>query len=160
MNADQFRARFSYDPHTGLFTRMVASRAGPVGSVLMGTLNHGYLRAGLVENKQFALHRLVFLWMTGDWPKADVDHIDGDRTNNRWANLRDVCRRINMENLKRARRNNRSTGLLGAYRQGSGFWSRISVNGKDVRLGSFDSAEKAHEAYIAAKRRFHEGNTL
>jgi hypothetical protein len=159
VSAEKLREWFAYDCDTGIVTRRERRGKHSAGSVVTGTLSHGYLRINLA-NCSYALHRVIFLWMTGEWPKADIDHIDGNRQNNRWANLRDVPRRVNMENLHRARRNNRSSGLLGVAPHGSLFRSRIRVRGQVMELGSFATAQEAHAAYVDAKRLHHEGNML
>lgn len=158
---EQARARFAYQPETGIFTRKQDARHLRAGSVVTGTLSHGYVRIW-IDGKQVSAHRLAWLWMTGHWPTQDIDHVDGNRSNNAWWNLRQVDRSTNLENIRAPKSNNRSTGLLGAYRSPSPgrFVSRIKVRGVNRNLGSFATAIEAHEAYIAAKRELHEGNTL
>jgi hypothetical protein len=97
--------------------------------------------------------------MTGEWPAGEVDHIDGDRTNNKWSNLRDVPRLENAQNKRRANANNR-TGLLGVSPDKKRFRAVITANGKRKTVGAFSSAEEAHDAYLAEKRRLHQGSTL
>lgn len=161
IDAKSARERLDYDPLTGLFTRKETARRWKAGTVLTGTLSHGYVRVW-IDGHQIAAHRLAWLWMTGEWPSQDIDHLDGNRANNAWANLRNVDRSTNLENQRGAKSHNRSTGLLGAYKSPAPgrFIARISVKGKHKSLGSFDSAEEAHKAYVAAKRILHAGNTL
>lgn len=160
ITADQLRAHCDYDPMTGAFTRRESHRRWKAGTVMTGTESHGYKLIWLM-GKQRAAHRLAWLWMTGEWPEADIDHINGCRTDNRWINLRHVDRSTNLENMRHAKSNNRSTGMLGAYPSTKGrFTSRIQVRGVDKYLGCFSSAEEAHAAYISAKRELHAGNTL
>jgi hypothetical protein len=159
LTAESVREWFAYDAETGIVTRRMRRGKNCAGSVVTGTASHGYLRV-VLNGRNYALHRVIFLMVTGEWPTADVDHIDGDRQNNRWSNLRDVSRRVNMENLRSARRNNKSTGLLGVAPHGSMFRSRIRAHGRVIELGVFASAADAHFAYVAAKRIYHEGNTL
>lgn len=153
--------RLDYCPQTGVFrwrvTRSSRARAGQeVGSWDL----HGYKTVRL-NGDSYKLHRLAFVCMTGQWPAGDVDHINGNRSDNRWENLRDVPRSVNLQNQRKAT-NNRSTGLLGAYydKRKSVYYSRISIGNKSVHLGQFSTAQEAHAAYIAAKRELHEGNTL
>lgn len=161
LTAEAVRARFNYDAATGIFTRARPARHLPSGSVVTGTPSHGYIRIW-IDGKQIAAHRLAWLHMTGIWPSGDIDHIDGDRANNAWENLRQVDRSTNLENIHGAKSHNRSTGLLGAYHSPTPgrFVSRIQVKGKSKSLGSFGSAEEAHAAYLVAKRELHSGNTL
>lgn len=160
ITADQLRTHCDYNPETGAFTRRESHRRWKAGTVMAGTESHGYTLIWLM-GKQRAAHRLAWLWMTGAWPSQDIDHIDGNRSNNCWANLRHVDRSTNLENLRTAKTNNRSTGLLGAYPSTPGrYTSRIQVRGVDKYLGCFGSPEEAHAAYLSAKREFHTGNTL
>lgn len=161
ISAEQAREWYDYNPDSGVFTRRVQRKSRPAGSVLAGTLNHGYLRV-MVAGRSYSLHRLAFLWMTGHWPSADVDHIDGDRTNNRWANLRDVDRSTNLQNTRAAKSHNKSTGILGAYfhKKTGRYTSRIRSCGRNVHLGMFSTPQEAHAAYVAAKRQLHEGGML
>jgi hypothetical protein len=155
------RALFTYEAGTGLLRW--AGKPTKYSNVEVGQLagsvkSHGYVMVE-IDGKTYAAHRLIWVIVTGEWPKADVDHRDTDRSNNRWANLRDVSRRVNAENRRRAQANN-STGLLGAHAHGGRFKSAIKVRGKAINLGTFDTAEEAHRTYVAAKRRLHEGCTL
>lgn len=78
----------------------------------------------------------------------------------RIENLRCVTQRVNAENIKGPKKNNKSTGVLGVYKHGARFVSKIMVARKSVHLGVFDSIEEAQEAYLKAKREMHEGCTL
>ena len=158
---DEARKRYTYNPDTGAFTRNSTSRKWIAGSTLSGTESHGYMRVW-VNGKQLAAHRLAWLWMTGEWPSTDIDHIDGNRSNNSWSNLRQVDRSTNLENIRSAKSHNKSTGLLGAYHSPTKgrFVSRIQVRGKSISLGSFATADAAHAAYLSAKKELHKGSTL
>ena len=128
------------------------------------------MKAGSVNDKGYIVircfgrlyhaHRLAWLLTHGAWPAGDIDHINGIRTDNRIANLRDVSRSVNQQNLKTARRDNQ-TGLLGVKKTRCGtFEARINLNGRYVHLGTFPAAAEAHQAYITAKRKHHEGCTI
>lgn len=112
-----------------------------------------------VDGKKYRAHRLAWLFVHGVWPSEQIDHINGDRSDNRIANLRDVPIDTNNQNERRARRNN-ALGCLGVYRRGGMFGASIMANGVVHRLGNFDCVEKAQSAYLDAKRRLHEGCTL
>lgn len=129
----------------------------------MGSIDsHGYLWAS-VDGHIYRLHRLAILYMTGSMPDVsiDVDHINMIRTDNRFENLRCVSRKVNMQNKKLPSANNKS-GFLGVFlhKKLQRYTAQIRINGKNTHLGVFDTPELAHEAYLAAKRKFHEGNTL
>lgn len=158
--AQRVRELFDYELETGRLIRRRASgiaRAGYVDLTIM--LGYGFVA---FDGTQVQAHRLIWLHQYGTWPEGVIDHIDGDPLNNRLCNLRDVPQGVNAQNQRKARSDNRSTGLLGAYRRKDTgrFTSRIKSNGKYLSLGQFDTAEEAHAAYVDAKRRLHEGCTL
>ena len=130
------------------------------GSVL-GCLHGGRYVAFSIDGRYYLAHRLAWVSVTGEWPRGEIDHWDTNGLNNAWKNLRDVTKVVNMQNLRCARKDNK-TGLLGAsWSERDGlFRACIRVDGKQRYLGMFDSAEAAHAAYVKAKRELHEGNTL
>lgn len=155
ITAELVRQLLNYDPMTGQITRRID------GSVATHAHPRGYLSLN-VKRRAWLAHRLVWLYMTGRWPEHQIDHINGVRTDNRWANLRDVTATVNYQNQRIARSNNRSCGLLGVtWDKSRGKWkASIRTETGDVYLGRFDDAETAHQAYLAAKRRFHVGCTI
>lgn len=157
---DRLKQLVSYDPETGLFSRLVKTSNTCRMDRPIGTISDGYLCA-TIDNKRYLLHRLVFLYMNGELPDSDIDHINMVRSDNRFINLRVVSRMANMQNKRLPSRNNKS-GFLGVcrYRKTSTFKAQIEIGGKNKHLGYFQTAELAHEAYLSAKRANHEGNTL
>lgn len=152
----------AYDPETGVFTWRASKR----GSVKAGdsagfTRSDGYIRIKVGQQAAWA-HRLAWLYVYGVWPTHQIDHINGDPSDNRIANLRDVLPRINMQNERHGRRRKCGGSLIGAH--WSKVWSRwkssINSGGRAVHLGWFDTEQQAHEAYVTAKRRLHEGCTI
>jgi len=148
----------SYDIETGVFRWRVPSRRVSVGDVA-GCVDNGYVRIK-VKQRAYRAHRIAWLFVHGEWPSDDIDHINGDRSDNRIANLRDVPRAINCQNLRRARRDNKSSGLLGVTRDRGMWLAQISVGGRNRLVGRFSDANQAHAAYVAAKRQQHPGCTL
>ena len=164
----------SYDPQTGVFSwrprpvtdfktkrahsiwvvrfsgKPVASRSGKYGIVRIdGTCHY--------------LHRLAWLVTFGEFPAGEIDHVNGDQSDNRIRNLRDASREINQQNIRR-RPGPPSTLPLGAHfvarKKVRRFASKLRVNGRTKHLGYFDTAEEAHAAYVEAKRVAHAGCTL
>ncbi len=162
IDAGELRRSLSYCPETGQFTRISTKRASDygVGKVVGSPDGCGYSRVWLAGKLRKA-HRLAWLYMTGEWPSGDIDHINGDGLDNRWCNLRAVDHKTNVENQRKARKDNKR-GMLGVtWHKSSEQWrARITVNGKQKHLGVFDSAELAHETYLAAKRQVHAGCTI
>lgn len=161
LTARRLRELFTYSEDSGVFSRRVAKDGRfHIGQQVGTRKDNGYLHFS-IDGRKYMAHRLAWLYVHGEWPVGDIDHIDGNRANNRIGNLRAVSRAVNLQNLRAPKSHNKSTGLLGAYRHESGrFTSRIKVSGRDKYLGLFDTAEQAHAAYLAAKREMHEGSTL
>lgn len=166
LTAEDLRQRLSYDPETGQFTRLIAVRAGrwKVGDVA-GSANKaiGYVVLN-IDGKYVYGHRLAVLYMTGKWPECEVDHINGDRSDNRWANLRCVTRQMNAENMRSANAWN-THGFMGVERtkgatRSRPWAARIKVKGKRIHLGMYATPEEASAAYISAKRMLHAGCTI
>jgi hypothetical protein len=156
---ERIREVMDYDPATGVFIRKV--KTGPrheVGERADKNLDNGYLRIGL-DGRKLLAHRVAWLYVHGAWPKGFIDHINGDRSDNRIANLRAANHRINAENQVRAHATNRS-GILGVYKFRDHWRARITSRGKVYNLGEFDSQKEAFAAYVTAKRLLHEGCTI
>lgn len=159
LTADRLRELIDYEPLTGVFKRRVVIwKVGHVGQTIGHTNNQGRIEVS-VDGKVYLAHRLAWLYMTGAWPKNQIDHKDGDPSNNAFDNLRDVTGTENMQNQRKARSNN-IVGLLGVRKHYRKWQASISVNGKAVFLGSFDTAEQAGQAYIEAKRLYHPTCTI
>ena len=159
LTAQRLRELIGYDPETGVFTRRVRlsnrSKMQNLGTVS----NNGYFRFS-VDGRNYFSHRLAWLYMNGNWPEHDIDHINGIRNDNRIANLRAVSRALNLQNMREAKTNSHS-GLLGVALDQRGKWAAsIQTFGERTRLGRFDTKEQAYAAYLSAKRRLHETNAL
>lgn len=175
LTVERVRELLDYNPETGVFvwkprqeSAFKTKRAYSVFEAAFsgkeaGSADRGGYILIRVDGVLYKAHRLAWLYVTGSWPKFEIDHIDGSTSNNAWGNLRDVEATVNCQN-KRRPQSNSSTKLLGAFkciRYGRvKFLSRISVDGKNKHLGTFDDPVLAHEAYVAAKRRLHAGCTI
>ncbi len=114
-----------------------------------------------IDGSNYPEHHLVWMIHHGSWPTKFIDHINGDPSDNRIENLREVTHAENIQNQRRGQSHNRSTGMLGVTLRPNGrATSRIWVNGRNLFLGNFDTPEEAQQAYIEAKRKHHPGNTL
>lgn len=150
ITADYVRTLLNYDPETGIFSWTDKAYKNVKGKKAGYPNANKYLKIR-INYKQYSLHRIAWLIVYGVWPENQIDHIDGNRQNNKIANLRDVSGSMNQHNRK---------GFMGVVKNknnGKPFRARIKVNGKEMNLGRFDTAEDAHKAYLKAKRKFHEG---
>lgn len=159
---EQLRELLSYDEGTGRFTYLV-SRPRRLSGTSVGSVDaRGYCVAS-IKYRKYKLHRLAWLLSYGVWPSADIDHINGDKTDNRIANLRLSSAKLNKENLRKADTDSKS-GLLGVFPAKGGrlkpWKAAIKIEGRARHLGYFASREDAHAAYVDAKRKLHEGCTI
>lgn len=158
VDIEAIKRELSYCPDTGAFRWTVAARGRQL-SRDAGTINTLGYRVICFRGRLLLAHRVAFVFMTGSWPEFDVDHINGQKADNRWVNLRDVRRAVNVQN-RRSATNESKTGMLGVVKVGRRYQASIGVNGKTKKLGYFDSPEEAASAYVSAKRELHIGCTL
>lgn len=163
LTAARLRQLLHYDQLTGVFTWLQrTSNRIKVGDVA-GSIDSNRYRVIVIDGKHHGAHRLAWLYVNGVWPNGEIDHEDGCRDNNRWKNLRDGTKMFNLENQRGPHRDTTS-GYLGVSwntqrdKWKATIWDRS--RGRQKHLGFFDDPKVAHEAYVAAKRLMHEGNTL
>ncbi len=150
--AERLRELLHYNPETGVFTWVVKRRGVRVGA-MAGTVSstNGY-RIIRLDYRAYQAHRLAWLWMVGGWPKGQIDHLNCNKVDNRWCNLREATPTQNTRN-RPVRRDNR-IGFKGVARANHRWQARIWVNGKRFHIGCFDSPEDAHNAYAAAAKEY------
>ena len=145
-----------YDPKTGQFNWLekVSARSPEAGESAGVKLKSGYWRISF-RGEKYYLHRLAWMLYYNQIPPENIDHINGNKSDNRIANLRSVTQSVNMQNTKKARGKH---ALMGVSESRNRFRAEIRVNGEKKHLGVFDSAIDAHEAYMKAKRIYHGGH--
>jgi hypothetical protein len=147
LTQEALKRLMSYNPETGVFTWLVdRSDKIKAGDVAGGKNSiRGYKRIG-IDYKVYPAHRLAFLYMTGKWPQHFVDHIDGNRSNNAWNNLRQATPAQNAAN--KCMQKNNSSGHIGVWKpKGRNRWV-VQVCGKHV--ASCATLEEANVAYSKA----------
>lgn len=161
LTQSRLRELFDYHADAGVFVRRVSVRGsnGQAGDVAGYQNHHGYVSIG-VDSRSYSAHRLVWMYVYGEMPGGQIDHINGCRSDNRLANLRDVTPGENLQNQRSPRSNNKS-GLLGVTKYHNRWRATIKPPGKPTKyIGLYASKEEAHAAYLTAKRLHHKGNTL
>lgn len=164
--ANHLRDILDYDPDTGAMTWKPRNDAKTnwndrfAGKPAFACDNgRGYL-TGSIFNVPHLGHRVVWAWMTGEWPSGQIDHINGVKSDNRWCNLRDVSEAENKLNQRKPRSN--TTGHMGVFlHRPSGRWRAcIGFQRKTVHLGYFDEFDDAVRARKAAEVRlgFHKNH--
>lgn len=146
LTQDRLKELLSYDPETGVFTHKTYRggriKAGERAGALM---NKGYVHIK-VDGKKYLAHRLVWLYVSGQFPTDEVDHINGDRADNRLVNLRAVTKKQNCENRKQ-QINNKSGHRGVHWHKASGKWqAMIRHQGELIPLGLFNDVIDAANA--------------
>ena len=144
----------SYNKETGIFNRIL-----PVANILPGPIHAkpnkiGYTRMH-VDGRLYYMHRLAWLYVYGVWP-TEVDHIDGNKANNKLSNLRDGSHAQNMQNM--SKKSKAVSGLKGAYyHPHCKMWqAKIRYQNRTKSLGYYKTPEEANKMYLQAKSNLHE----
>ncbi|MCI1050060.1 HNH endonuclease [Stenotrophomonas maltophilia] len=153
ITAQDVRDKYDYNPDTGVFV----FRAGKKAGMVCGAVHpDGYLLIA-VKNKCQRAHRMAWLYVHGEHPAGEIDHINGVRDDNRIANLRVTDRRGNMQNQHGPKKNSRCSSVGVGYRPKTGqYVARIQTVGGRLYLGCFRNELDASNAYQAAKKIYHQ----
>jgi hypothetical protein len=155
LNQNDLKELLDYDPDSGVFTWLVSRsnvRAG-VEAGCVHTDHHGKTYRHIrLFGKLYLAHRLAWLYVHGEFPPDDIDHMDGDGLNNKLDNLRAITHAENGKN-KRMHKNN-SSGYPGVswHKRDQKWHAQISINGKKKHIGYFDNIEDAAAAYQSAAK--------
>lgn len=151
LTAERLKQLVSYDQETGIFTR-IERRTNSL--TLAGSKRKtGYLSV-FIDGRSYPAHRLAWFYVYGEWPQL-IDHRNGNKADNRIANLRPATNSENLQNRNKASSNS-SSGILGAYFHCCGKWqARIQINGRARSLGLYATKEEAGAAYARAKSVLH-----
>ena len=146
---DRLRELLNYDPVTGVFTWIVARGSHKPGAV--AGRKHGYVNI-MIDGRMYKAHRLAWLYVTGEWPEADIDHVNMNKRDNRFYNLREATRSQNR--MHTGAHADSKSGAKGVswYKRGRKWRAAIHVGGKQRHLGYFATKAEAMLAYSAAAR--------
>lgn len=156
-NSDYLKNIIDYDQNSGLFRWKCQDSAMPrIGprSPLRKVGTHGkdgYIRVS-INGRQYAAHRLAWMFVTGEWPSLPMDHINRIRDDNRWGNLRLASPSQNSQN--RGVQSNSKSGVKGVFygRKDKCWIAEICINYKKTRIGTFQSKEEARDCYLLFSR--------
>ena len=143
-NIDELRKRLGYDPETG---DIISCRTGR--KVFTNVQHSGYLK-GYALGKTMTAHRVGMALLLGYWPEGEIDHINGNRSDNRASNLRVVTKSENQRNAKR--RTDNTSGHAGVSKKGRRWIAYINKNGRRTYLGGFSNKDDAIAARKAAQK--------
>lgn len=151
--------RFDYDPATGILKNKVSGHGIVIGA-RAGVFAYRDRAHTIPKDRRLAVCRktyveqnIIWLWMTGTWPKHEVDHVDHDPFNNKWANLREA---EDSENNANRRSPNRKVGRLKWVTQRRGkYEAQVQWRRKHYHVGVFPTEQEAHDAAYAVARRLH-----
>lgn len=151
------KSLFHYSPETGEFKRIAfINNQGEKylrESKVTSKHAHGYYMT-VIQGKRYRVHHLIFLYMTGELPSSHVDHINGDRVDNRWVNLRLIDRIDNQRN--QGLRLDNKVGVIGVYWYPplKKYQAQITVLGKRIHLGYFPTVIAAKGARKIAEKQY------
>lgn len=154
LTQETVRALLNYDMQTGVFTWRQRAANVPAGSVAGSKAANGYVYIR-IKRRQCLAHRLAWFYVYGQWPDEQIDHINGNRADNSWANLRPASQSQNSCNG--VLRSTNKSGYRGvSWSKDKGKWvARIVKEGKQHVLGYFHDKDLAYAAYLEAARNLH-----
>lgn len=151
---ERLKELLDYDPGTGIFTWRVSCGTAKAGSVAGTVRPDGYV-AIQIDRKPYLAHRLAWLYVHGEFPTDQIDHVNRVRTDNRIENLRLATNAENAQNMSKYRTNTSNVVGVCWNKRGGNWVAFIWLNGKKIHLGLFDTIEEAAAARTAAKAKLH-----
>ena len=150
---ERVRELFNYDEHTGHFTWKVRTTNSINAGDRAGWIRpDGYIGMRF-DGRYFQAHRLAWLYIKGELPLGQIDHINGVRTDNRIVNLRDVAHKDNGRNQRLAANNKSGANGVHWFKSRGKWRAEITIDGRKVHLGYFGDLDAARSARKDAERR-------
>lgn len=155
ISLETVREWLDYNPDTGVFLWKKANSNRVKVGAEAGYLEAAGYRVISIEKVDYKAHRLAFLMMTGIPARNEIDHIDGNPTNNKWQNLREANRNQNLHNT-RLSANNKS-GIKGVHwdKQKNAWCAEFKAYYKRYHVGFFKDIQKASDAIRLARETIH-----
>lgn len=160
LNIELLKNELNYCATTGTLIWQRDTRGRRAGTIAGYKRKDGYIEVYIAGRRHLA-HRLIWAIVHGSMPQNSIDHINGNPSDNRIENLRDVSHSVNLQNMRRS-----PTKLMPGVVCVTGgvkskpFAAKITTNCKSKHLGCFATEVEAHNAYLEAKRQMHEGYTI
>lgn len=152
---EKLKSVLRYDANTGVFTRLIATSNNTHAGGIAGCVGkNGYVYLALFGKKYLA-HRLAWFYSTGSWPVGDIDHIDGNRSNNVWGNLREATRSQNLCNMTTPRTNRSGVKGVRWFHRTHKWSAQVQLEGKAKHLGYFANIEDASVAVRNYREKVH-----
>ena len=149
LSLERLKEVIDYDPIKGIMIwKQDMTVRIKAGMVIIGSNKDSYL-AIRIDGVRYKVHQLAWFYMTGCMPTKDIDHINNDRSDYRFSNLREVDRAVNLHNRKDYANN--TSGFPGVYSRKGKFFAKLGVYGKVLWLGTFNTAEEAYQKYLQEK---------
>lgn len=150
---EELKARYHYCPDSGCFYKR--KRDGEIGRGI-GYYGNRYATMN-IKGKSYLLHRLAWFYVNGEWPKDDIDHINGLTKDNRIENLRCASRKQNSWNRRMAKNNTSGYKGVSSHAKSGLYVAQAKQNGRVIVLGFFSDPKSASAAYeeFALKNRGH-----
>jgi hypothetical protein len=153
VTAKRVAEMLDYDPVTGKFVWLQSiAKCVIVGTPAGSVTRNGYVRIS-IGRRGYLAHRLAWLFVHGEWPEGQLDHIDGNKQHNAIGNLRIANISQNRANSKASVTN--KSGFKGVFFLKGRWLASIKHRGQSKHLGCFDTPEKAHAAYVIAAKNIH-----
>lgn len=135
---------YNYDAATGVLTHRLPQHGKEIGDAIGSLANTGYL-AMAINNTDYLVHRIIWMYVHGYMPEQ-VDHIDHVKTNNALNNLREVTNTINSKNASVSKNSATRVNGVSFNKARNKYRAYVTVNRKQINLGSFDTLDEAIEA--------------
>lgn len=147
LTQDYLMQILTYDADSGLFYWNKETKKRLIKGSAAGTLDNGYVLIG-IDRKQYRAHRLAWLYVYGEIPKEQIDHINCIKTDNRIENLRLASNGQNCANRKL--QSNNTSGYKGVWfsKRTNKWCAQVGYNNKKIKLGFYNSPEEAYLAYV------------
>jgi hypothetical protein len=154
---EELKEQLDYNPETGIFTWKKLPEKRPNNGIAGSLDNRGYTYIR-INKKLYLAHRLAWLYVYGEWPQNNIDHINGIKYDNRIENLRDIPQRENCQNYTI----HRNGKLVGCYfnKNAQKWQARIRVKGRLKHIGYYNTEQEAHQVYMNEVNKLNENPSI